>query len=170
MEIPKQAEQAMGLLQRAMKAVPVETKTPDVPSPDDSAPATRTTEKWRDGELGFLNEQLGDPERMNRYNVHLIIKTMRRVALVAVSAAGLGTGYIIRESDTRAVAVGLVILAWAITLAALVGATVLSLVPLPRSGSAEKALGESEREVEQASNPKTGEDGDHSGHHTPDQQ
>lgn len=177
MEIPRQAEQARSLLHRAMKAralkaVPAGTGTsgdvPDAPSPNTPAPAAQTTGKWRDGELGFLDEQLGDSERMSRYNVHLIIKYMGRVAVTAAGAAVVGTGAI-RESATTPIAVYLVIASLVVTLIALVGMTVLLLVPHSRS-STKKTLSEPEREVEQTSNAKAGEDGDQSGHHAPDQQ
>lgn len=170
MEIPRQAEQARSLLHRAMKAVPIGTATagavPDAPT-DGSDPATQTTEKWRDGELGFLNEQLGDPKRMSLYNAHLIIKTLRRVALAATLAALGGTEYMMREPNAGVGKVTLVVAAWVISIIAVVGMTVLS---FPRWGSAKKTLSEPEREVEQTSNAKAGEDGDQSGHHAPDQQ
>jgi len=172
MEIPKRAEQAWGRLQRAARAWSAETTSeadPEIPAPGDPTQAVQTTEKWRDGKFGFIDAQLGDAERMSRYNVHLIIKMMGRSAGATLPAALGGTGYILRESDTRALTVCLVLLTWLVSIAAAVGAVVLSKVSSPRP-STKKAISETEREIKEASNPKTGDDGDHSGHHAPNQQ
>src|SRR5579859_6818149 len=78
-------------------------QAPDTAKAEDPDPQKQPPEKWRDTKLGFLDAQLGDQDRMDRYNLHTTITTLRRCVYTALGFASAFAGsaaFVARVSGT----------------------------------------------------------------------
>ena len=150
MELPRQAR---NLLRRTAKVAPIGAGTADsaVPGPDEPGFTRGEAQKWTDGGLGFLDKQLGDQDRTDRYFRYMTIKVMLGIATATTPAAVTLTAIVIHESAVATSKVVLVIFCWLVPIVAVIATIVLQWT---RRGSAEESTREAKGEVEQSADPK----------------